>query len=296
MTQIRKFGIVGLFIVFLIGISSIYTVREGQQGILLRLGKIAVDPQTGKPAVKKPGLHFKVPLINTARIFDTRLQTLSIRSSRIVTEEKKDVLVDYYVKWRIENLPLYFTRTGGNKIQAETLLEQKLNDGLRAEFGKRNISEVVSGERRDIMKILQKQADQSAESLGIQIIDVRIKRIDLPTEVSNAVFERMRAERKRIANEHRARGRSKSEAFRAQADAKVTVILASARSTSKKVRGQGDAEAAKIYADAYNRDSEFYSFYRSLRAYQNAFKSKKDILVLKPDSQFFKFFKKAGTK
>ncbi|MBS0359641.1 MAG: protease modulator HflC [Proteobacteria bacterium] len=290
MTAHRMFLIVILlFAAFLFG-STVYVIYEGQQGLLLRLGKIMLDPETGTPAVKNPGIHFKIPLINTARIFDTRIQTLDIESSRIVTAEKKDVLVDYYVKWRITDLPLYFTRAGGNEFQAETLLKQKVNDGLRAEFGKRNIKEVVSGERSDIMSTLRKQADSGAKDLGIDVVDVRIKRIDLPPTVSNAIYDRMRAERERVATEHRAEGKSAAEAVRANADANVTVTLANAMSTSKQIRGEGDATASKIYAEAYSKDPSFYSFYRSLQVYKEVFKNKNDILVLKPDSQFFKYF------
>ncbi len=283
---------VGLFVAF----TSVYTVREGQHGLLLRLGKLSVDSKTKLPRVYNPGLHFKLPFVNSARIFDTRMQTLDMKSSRIVTAEKKDVLVDYYAKWRIADLARYFTSTGGNELRAETLLEQKLNDGLRAQFGKRNISEVVSGERTDIMETLQQQANASAKSLGIKVIDVRIKRIDLPDEVSSAVYERMRAERERVATEHRAEGKSKAEAIRANADAKVTVILATARSHAKKVRGKGDAQAARIYANAYSKDADFFAFYRSLIAYRHSFAKRRDMLVLKPDSQFFRYFNDAEGK
>ncbi len=285
----RSFALGILVLGFMLGITSIYTVQEGQRGLLLRLGKIELD-KTGEAAVKEPGIHFKIPFINSAKIFDTRLQTLAIESSRIVTAEKKDVLVDYYAKWRISDLPLYFKRTSGNALRAETLLTQKFNDGLRAEFGKRNISDVVSGERRDIMAILLKQADESAQSLGIQVVDVRLKRIDLPSEVSSAVYDRMRAERERIATEHRAEGKSAAEAIRARADAKVTVILATADSKGKQIRGEGDAAAAKIYANAFNKDAGFYEFYRSLVAYKDSFSNQGDILVLQTDNRFFKYF------
>ena len=289
MKNFNKLAIAFLILLVFIGFTSMYTITEGQHGILLRLGKIKTDA-SGKGQVNGPGLHFKLPLVNHAAIFDTRMQTLDIKSSRIVTEEKKDVLVDYYVKWRIRDVPLYFTRTGGSELKAETLLEQKLNDGLRAQFGKRNISEVVSGERVDIMKILKDQSNESAKDLGIDVIDVRIKRIDLPAEVSIAVYARMRAERERIANGHRAEGRSSSEVIRGQADADVTVILAKAQRNSKIIRGEGDAKAAEIYAKAYSKNPSFFAFFRSIHAYQKAFNNKKDMLVLKPGGQFFKYF------
>lgn len=305
MDALRTYSVAILILLVMLLLTTVYTVREGQHGILLRLGKIVSD-SSGKPAVKGPGLHFKFPFINTIRIFDTRIQTLDIESSRIVTANKKDVLVDYFVKWRINDLPLYFTRTEGNILQAETLLAQKLNDGLRAEFGKRTIKEVVSGKseddgvgrggRSEIMALLRKQSKQSAKDLGINVIDVRIKRIDLPTEVSRSVYERMRAERERVATEHRAEGKSKGEAIRAEADAKVTVILATAKSEAERIRGDGYAQAAHIYANAYGKHQEFFAFYRSVNAYMRAFNSNKDVVILKPDSQFFKYFNKANSK
>lgn len=276
-------------IVVILMFSSLYVVQEGEHAIILRLGRILEDAP-GQARVKGPGLHFKWPIINTVRIFDTRLQTLSNQTSRIVTREKKDVLVDYYVKWRIENLSLYYISTGGNEAQAQTLLEQKVNDGLRAEFGKRDISEVVSGERSDVMAILRKQAAGSAKDLGIEVIDVRIKRIDLPAEVSTAVYERMRAEREQIANAHRFEGKAVAEKIRAQADASVTIILAKAKSEAARTRGEGEAIAAQIYADSYGKDTDFFALLKSLDAYQNAFNNKSDVLVLQPDSQFFKYF------
>lgn len=294
MSTIKTSSIVIALFAFILLMASIYQVNEGQRGLLLRFGKI-VENEQGTADIKTPGIHFKLPVIYTARLFDVRLLTLDIQSSRIVTEEKKDVLVDYFVKWRIKDLEQYFISTDGREIRARTLLEQKLNDGLRAEFGKRNISEVVSGERRDIMSILQKAANESSKSLGIEVVDVRIKRIDLPEEVSHAVFDRMRAERQRIANEHRASGKAEANAIRAKTDADVIVILAKAGADSKKIRAKGDMEAATIYAEAYNKDAEFYAFYRSLLAYSNSFQDK-DFIVLGPNSQFFKYFNKAADK
>lgn len=280
-------GLLALVLIF--AMSCIFTVREGQQGLLLRLGKLEVNNQ-GKPITFQPGLHFKIPFITKVKIFDTRLQTLTIESSRILTAEKKDVLVDYYVKWRVSNLPVYFKSTNGDKHGAEVLLEQQVNDGLRAQFGMRTIQEVVANERSNIMEALRKKANQNAAEIGIDVIDVRIKGVDLPSEVSSAVFHRMRAERERVAAEHRSEGKAKAEAIRAQADANVTIMLAKARSEAFKIRGQGDALAAKIYADAYSRDPKFYSFYQSLLAYSSSFTTKQDMLILSPDSQFFKYF------
>jgi len=270
-------------------LSSLFIVREGQQGLLLRLGKIEVKAD-GQAKIFNPGLHFKLPFITKVKIFDVRLQTLSPELSRIVTAEKKDVLVDYYVKWRVNNLPLYFTRTNGDFKEAEVLLEQQINDGLRAQFGLRTIQEVVANERSNIMDVLRNKANHKAAEFGVDVIDVRIKGVDLPTEVSSAVFQRMRAERERVAAEHRSEGKAKAEAIRAQADANATVILAKAKSQAIKLRGEGDAQAAKIYAEAYSKDPKFYSFYQSLLAYGNSFTKKQDVLILSPDSQFFKYF------
>jgi membrane protease subunit HflC len=295
MSNIRFIFTTLILILFVVILSGLFTVYENERAIVLRLGKIETD-RDGNPKIRQPGLNFKVPFITVARVFDTRLQTLDIDSSRIVTEQKKDLWVDYYIKWRIVDLPKFYTATGGNLIRVQTLIEQKANDGIRAEFGKRSIQEVVSGERRDIMKILREQVDTSASSLGVDVIDVRIKRIDLPTEVSSTVFQRMRSERARIATMHRAQGRADAEAIRAKADANVTVILATAESEGKKIRGEGNATAAKLYADAYNKDADFYSFYKSLIAYKTSFKDKRDLLVLQPDAKFFRYFANPSNK
>ena len=280
------------FILLSIIYSTAYVVYEGESALLLRLGNIQTDSATGKAYIKGPGLHFKIPFLMQAKIFDVRLQTLDIKSSRIMTAEQKDVLVDYYVKWRIGDLSLYYTRTGGNTTRADLLLEQQLNDSLRAEFGRRKINEVISDDRANIMAALNKQADINAQRLGIDIVDVRIKRIDLPTEVSTAVFERMRAERERVATEHRSTGKANAEAIRAQADANATITVAKAKEEAAWIRSEGDAQAAKIYADAYNKNSQFFAFYRSLEAYKKVFdkNNPNNILVLKPDSEFFKYF------
>ncbi|NQY43436.1 MAG: protease modulator HflC [Legionellales bacterium] len=286
---------IAVVVVMLFIISGLFTVQEYERAIVLRLGKIESDFD-GNPKIRTPGLNFKIPFVTIARVFDIRIQTLDIDSSRIVTQNKKDLLVDYYIKWKITDLPKFYTSTGGNIIRVHTLLEQKANDGIRAEFGKRTIQEVVSGERSDIMDLLLKQVDKSVAGLGIDVIDVRIKRVDLPTEVSSTVFARMRAERARVATEHRAKGRSESEAIRAKADAEVTVILATAESESKKIRGEADAIAAKIYAESYNRDPDFYAFYRSTTAYKNIFSNGNDFLVLMPDdNRFFKYFGRIDT-
>lgn len=288
MKALKSISIIAAVIIVLFAYSSLYTVDEGQQGLLIKLGKLVTN-SASQPVVVNPGLHAKWPLIEQAQIFDTRLQTLDIQSSRIVTAEKKDLLVDYYVKWRITNLALYYTTTSGNIAQAQQLLQQSLNDALRAQFGRRTIRDVVSDERSKIMAALLTQANLSAQTLGLSVTDVRIKRIDLPSEVSKSVYDRMRAERERVATEHRSLGKAKAEAIRANADATVTITIAKATAEAALIRAQGDAAAAKIYATAYQQDPAFYSFFQSLNAYRATF-TKNDILVLQPDSQFFKYF------
>lgn len=291
----KKFWIALIVIVVLALYLSVYTVREGQSAVVLKLGKL-VTAKNGMPLVIKPGLHFKTPFISSVQKFDTRLQTLDVQSSRVLTEEQKYLLVDYYVKWKIQDLALYYVRTGGYVDKTETLLQQKINDALRAAFGKRTITEVVSGERGSVMDLLQQRAEVSAKDLGVEVVDVRIKRIDLPEEVSSSVFDRMRVEREQAAAKHRSDGKAAAEAIRAQADAAVTVTLAKARETGAKIRAAGDSKAAKIYTDAYSRNVEFYNLYRSLKAYREAFNNKSDILLLQPNSEFFKYFQSTNNQ
>ncbi len=281
---------VALFVLVLL-LGCLFTVTQGEQGILLRLGKLVRDSKTGDIAILQPGLHAKWPFVETARVFDTRIQTLDIKSSRIVTKEKKDVLVDYYVKWRIVDLSGYFKATGGNQFKAETLLEQQLNTSLRAQFGKRTISDVVSGGRDDVMEVLRAGAEKGASKLGIHVVDVRIKGIELPANTSNAIYQRMRADMQKIANKHRADGQAEAEAIQAEADAKVTVTLAKARSDGDRIKAIGQADAAKIYSDAFSQNREFFGFYRSLKAYAGSFNNKDSMLVLDQSSAFFDYFK-----
>ncbi len=288
--------VISLLTLLLIGfVLSVYTVNSGQQGLILKLGKIATDDQNN-PKVYQPGLHFKLPIIEHAQLFDTRLRTFEPKPSRIVTSEQKDVLVDYFVKWRISDPAVFYTANSGLISRAERLMEEQLNDKLRAEIGNRTIEEVISDDRLEIMKALQEQANISAREFGIGIVDVRIKRIDLPTEVSAAVFNRMRSERSRVATEHRASGHAKAENIRTKAQAKATVLVAQAKQEAARVKAEGDETAAAIYAEAYSKDPEFYEFYRSMLAYRDTFVSKRDILVLRPDSQFFKYFGSADAK
>lgn len=285
-------------LVFLVMLSStaLFTIKQGQHGMVLRLGRLVADTKSNSILVVPPGLHMKWPIVDSVKVFDTRIQTLDIKSSRIVTKEKKDVMVDYYVKWKIENLAQYFKATGGNTFKAETLLEQQLNTSLRAQFGKRTISDVVSGGRDDVMDVLRERAERQASELGVHVVDVRIKGIELPANTSNAIYQRMRADMQKIANNHRATGHAQAEAIAAEADAEVTVLLATARSEGQMVRAQGQAKAAEIYSNAFGQNKEFFAFYRSLQAYEGSFNSKQDILVLDQNSDFFNYFRSGLAK
>jgi modulator of FtsH protease HflC len=289
------FGIL-LFLILVLLFTSVFTVTQGQQGIVLRLGRLVNDSETNTVKILNPGLHFKTPFIENVRIFDTRMQTMDIKSSRIVTKEKKDVMVDYYVKWRIADLAQYFKSTGGNVFKAETLLEQQLNTLLRAQFGKRTITDAVSDGRNDMMILLRNAAEKQAGELGIKVIDVRIKGIELPANTSNAIYQRMRADMQKIANRHRADGQAAAEQIQAKADADVMVLLAKARSNAQQVKSVGQTEAASIYTKAFSQNKDFFALYRSLLAYEGSFNSKKDILVLDQSNSFFDYFKQAMPK
>jgi len=280
----KSIGSLILIALVAIGVSlSAFTVKEWELAIKLRLGEI-------RDADYKPGLHWMIPFINNVKVFDGRIQTLDAKPQRFLTGEKKDVIVDSFVKWRIANVGQYYRSTGGSTMRTSALLAERINTSLRDEFGKRTIVEVVSGERAEIMALLTKEADEKANELGVEIIDVRIKRINLPSEVSGSVYERMRAERERVARDWRAQGEEAAERITADADRQRTVLLANAFRDAETLRGEGDAKAAGIYAKAYQANSEFYSFYRSLAAYRRVFANSGNMMVLKPDSEFFKYF------
>lgn len=289
-------GVVSVIVLLFLIVTGIFTVREGQRALVLRLGELVLNPNTNQPEVFKPGLHFKLPFLSKVRKLDVRLQTLNVDSSRILTAEQKYVIVDYFARWRIEKVVLYYKRTGGYSFRAQMLLKQKTNDALRAAFGKRTIKEVISGERLNIMELLKKKANESAHSLGIEVTDVRIMGIDLPKEVRESVFERMRTEREQVATKHRSQGKAQAEVIRASTDATVAIILAKAKAAAQKVRADGDAKAAGIYSNAYRKNAQFYAFYRSLNAYTQVFRNKSTVMVIKPGGQFFKYFNKAVVK
>lgn len=287
----RNLLVVLIVLAGIFGLSSVFVVPEGQRGILFTFSKIQRD-DSGAVVVFEPGLHFKMPFIESVRMLDARVQTLDEQTAdRFVTAEKKDLLVDSYVKWRIKDFGKYFLATSGRTDRAETLLKQYINNGLRTEFGTRTISQIVSGERTELMSQALQQAGKASEEIGVEILDVRVKKINLPDEISANIFQRMRAERTAVAKEHRARGMEKAEIIRADVDAKVTVMVAEAERNSRTIRGEGDALAAKVYAEAYNKNAEFFSFVRSLEAYNRSFNSKSDILVVQPDSEFFQYMK-----
>lgn len=290
-------GIHNLLLSFVLAICivalSFFTVYQTDLAFVLRFQKIKTNAE-GNSIVYKPGMHFKVPLIDDVIRFDTRATIFDIKASRITTVEKKDLLVDYYVLWRIKDIALYYNRTQGIKSKTETLLEQKANAVLKIEFGRLNIKEVVSSARNELMERLRVRTRENADDLGIEVIDVRIKRIDLPKEVSDSVYTRMRAERERIANSFRADGEKDSITLRADADRQKVIILSTAEKEANRIRGEGDAKALEIYAAAYNRSPQFYEFYKSMEAYKASFKDKDDILILKPEGEFFKYFNKSG--
>ena len=267
--------------------SSAFVITEGQHGIVMQFSKVKRDA-AGDPVAYPPGLHFKIPFIDSVRSMDTRIQTLDDKADRFVTSEKKDLIIDSYVKWQIDDLAVYFLATGGNKMQAESLLKRKINNGLRSEIGSHTITDIVSGKRGEVMETALKRMARSSE-LGIKVVDVRIKRINLPDEVSNSVYKRMRAERLAVAKEHRSKGQEQSEVIRANIDRKVSIMLAQANKESLEIRGVGDAESSQIYGDSYSQDAEFFAFLRSMKAYEQSFDGKDDVMVLSPDSDFFKY-------
>ena len=267
---------------------SVFTVDQRQYALVFQLGEV-------KRVITEPGLHFKLPLVQNIRFFDNRILTLeSADPERFITSEKKNVLVDSFIKWRIVDPKLYYVSVGGDEMRARTRLSQTVNAGLREEFGKRLVHDVISGERDKIMDRMREKADIDARRIGVKIVDVRLKRVELPDEVSGAVYSRMEAERKRVANELRSEGAAEAEKIRADADRQREIIVAEAYRDAQKVKGEGDAKAAALYAEAFSKNPEFYAFYRSLEAYRNSFASKNDVLVVEPNSEFFKYLKNQG--
>jgi membrane protease subunit HflC len=280
----------GLVVLLIIASLALFVVDQRQNVIVFRLGEVV-------RIVKEPGLYGKIPLLDNIRYFDTRILTIdTAEPERFLTSEKKNVLVDLFVKWRITDVRNYYVSVGGDEARARTRLLQTINDSLRAEFGNRTVHEVVSGERDKIIELMRQRANEDAQKIGVQVLDVRMKRVDLPQEVSESVYRRMEAERKRVANELRSTGAAESEKIRADADRQREVILAQAYRDAQRIKGDGDAKATAIYAGAYQSNAEFYSFYRSIEAYKQSFKSKSDVLVLEPSSEFFKYLRSGSGK
>jgi membrane protease subunit HflC len=278
-------------LILLIASNALYVIKQTERGVLLQFGEVVVSDL-------QPGLHVKIPFVNNVRKFDGRLVTVDSQPERFFTQEQKALMVDSYAKFRIKDTEKFYTATNGEMARAKALLAQRINNGLRNQVAVRTIQEVVSGERDQLMHDLTAELTVVAqESLGVEVVDVRVKQIDLPTDVSESVYRRMNAEREKEAREHRSQGQELAEGIRAAADREVTVIQANAYRDAELIRGEGDATATRIYAEAFNRDPEFYAFTRSLRAYQKSFTGDGDILLIQPDSEFFRYLKNSrGTE
>ena len=291
--MINGTSLAGIFLLALLsflGANAIFVVSEFERAVLLEFGKVVRSDI-------KPGLHFKLPIINEVRKFDARILTSDAPAERYLTLEKKAVIVDSFAKFRVQNVQTFYTSTSGDERRAEDLLKERINDGLRGEIGKRSLYEVISGERDELMQVLRSNLNKVAsDELGVTVIDVRVKRIDLPADVSQSVYNRMNTERDIEAREHRAKGQELALGIRADAEKQREVILAEAYSEAEKTRGEGDALAASIYASAFQKDEKFYEFYRSMTAYRNTFSNKGDVLLIQPDSDFFKYMNSNSLK
>jgi membrane protease subunit HflC len=315
----RKYLLPVAVIIVALTYMSVFQVQEGDRGIVVRFGRLLKDTNTENVKVYPPGLHFKIPMFERVHILDARIQTMDDQADRFVTAEKKDVIIDTYVKWKINNFGEYYLATGGgNRATAEGLLKRKVVDSLRAQIGSKQIKQIVSGpdativnpetneivaqiapqdhiegQRDKIMSDVLVEIQASAKSLGIDVVDFRMKKINLPDEISESIYRRMRAERESVARRHRSQGREKADVIRAQSELEVAKILANANRESLVIRGNADAKAAEIYAKSYAQNPEFYRFIRSLKAYENSFNSKDDVLVVDPNSDFFQYMKES---
>lgn len=284
------FALIVLGFAAMLASSSLFIVKETEEAVMLEFGRVV------KTDIK-PGMHFKLPIYNEVRKFDGRILTVDASPERYLTLEKKAVIVDSYAKWRVIDVAKYYTATSGEELRAHALLSQRINAGLRNQVAERSMHEVVSGQRDELMTELTDSLSKIAlTEFGIEIVDVRVKRIDLPREVEDSVFRRMNTEREREAREHRSQGKELAEGIKAGADREVVVIKSSAYRDAERIRGEGDAAAAKIYADAYGKDPEFYSFWRSLLAYKTSFNGGQDLMIIEPDGEFFKYLKSAQGK
>jgi len=288
MKRASAFVFIGLIVLALVLAMSVYTIDQRKAAIKFQLGEV-VAVQT------QPGLYFLVPVLQNVRLYDTRIQTLDARDAeRFLTSENKNVLVDSFVKWRIIDVRQYFVSVRGDPVAAEARISQTVNDALRAEFARRTVHDVVSGERDKIMSTVADKVDKDVKGIGVEVVDVRLKRVDLVPEISSDVYRRMESERKRVANELRATGQAEGEKIKAEADRARQIIVAEAYRDAQRVKGEGDALASRIYAEAFQKNAEFYSFYRSMDAYRQGLRNKSDVLVLDPNSEFFRYFKSPG--
>jgi membrane protease subunit HflC len=288
MKRATAFVLIGAIILALIIAMSVYTIDQRKAAVKFQLGEV-IAVQT------EPGLYFLAPLFQNVRLFDTRIQTLEARDpERFLTSENRNVLVDSFVKWRVVDVRQYYVSVRGDSLQAESRISQTVNDALRAEFAKRTVHDVVSGEREQIMRTVAEKVDQDVRRIGVAVIDVRLKRVDFVPEISSDVYRRMESERKRVANELRATGQAEGEKIKADADRQRQVIVAEAYRDAQKTKGEGDALAARTYAEAFQKNPEFFSFYRSMEAYRSSLRSKGDVMVLDPSSDFFKYLKNPG--
>ena len=280
--------IVAMVVLGLILAMSMYTVDQRKAAVKFQLGEVVA-------VITKPGLYFMVPMLQNVKLYDTRIQTLDARDAeRFLTKENKNVLVDSFVKWRIIDVKQYFVSVRGDALAAEARINQTVNDALRAEFARRTVHDVVSGERDTVMSTVADKVDKDLKGIGVEVVDVRLKRVDLVPEISSDVYRRMESERKRVANELRATGQAEGEKIKAEADRSRQITVAEAYRDAQRVKGEGDAQAARVYAEAYQRNPEFYSFYRSMEAYRQGMRTKGDVMVLDPSSDFFKYFKSPG--
>lgn len=276
-------------IVGAIAFSSAYFVDEREKAIVFKFGEIVESDV-------KPGLHWKIPFVNNVQYFDARVQTMDADPELYLTREKKNLVVDSFVKWKVGDVHQYYTRLKGRKANARSRLSQRVNDSLRQEFGKRTVQEVISGDRKKIMEVVREVMNEEAATLGIEIMDVRLKRVDLDPAISDRVYQRMAAERQRVAKELRAQGEEAAEKIRADADRQQEILLANADRDAQIIRGEGDAIATAAYATTFGKDTEFYNLYRSLNAYRDSFASKQDLIIVDPSSAFFKYFKNPNTE
>jgi len=283
-------AIVMVLLALLVLSMSVFTVDQRQSAMVFQLGEVV-------RTVNEPGIRFKVPLLQSVRYFDRRVLTMDAETpERFNTIEKKNVLVDSYVKWQVVNVEQYYKTVGGNERTASARLRKTINDVLRAEFGKRTVQDVISGKREEVMESVGVVANADAGKIGVKIVDVRLKRVDFPNDISNAVYDRMISERKTVANQLRSEGSAEAEKIRADADRQREIILADAYNKAQQLKGEGDGRAAAIYGAAYGQNPEFYAFYKSLDAYKQTFKSKSDVMVLDPSSAFFKYMKDPRAK